>query len=55
VAVVVEVLDLERVELAQHLVAQQHATEDRGLGVDIVRQHSPVARHRTTLTIPSDK
>ena len=53
VLVVVEVLDLERLELDQHVVAQDHAAEDRRLGIEVVRQHSAVARHRHTLHNPS--
>ena len=45
VLVVVEVADLERLELQQHLVAQDDAAEDRRLGVEVVRQDSTVAAH----------
>jgi hypothetical protein len=37
----VEVLDLERVELRQHLVAQEHAAQDRGFGVEVMGEDPP--------------
>ena len=48
VLVVVEVLDLERLELQQHLVAQDDAAEDRRLGVEVVRKDATVASHKAT-------
>jgi len=46
VAVVVEVLDLDRVEMSQHLVAQDDPAEDAGFSLHVVRQHATVAAHR---------
>src|SRR5262249_40313694 len=48
------VLDLQRLDVREHIVAQDDAAEDRGLGVEVVRQHPTVARHRANLHEESD-
>ena len=49
VLVVIEVIDLERLELQQHVVAQDDAAEDRRLCVEVVRKDATVASHNASL------